>query len=402
MNVLMLSTLPEGGGAEVSTALLYRELSALGHNVHVRVSAGLQCPEGYSATPFDFRRRRWLHRIRWAPWTFAERLGVEQCVGKESRYVLDDLPFEPDVIHLNNVRRRILRIEDLPRLVKWAPVVWTLRDMWPLTGHCCHAFECERWKKGREGCGKCPHLCDAPMKLRHDFSRLNLRRRRRVYRWISRNARGRFRLVAPSQWMADNVKQSAVAHDLDVSLIRNGIDLNLFRPYTFTQKAQVRLAHGIPEDAYVILYAANGGRENPFRDFSAFERVVEHEQDRVRGAQVIVPLVVGGRLSRPCPGTLLNERAYANVPHDQMPDFYNMADVYVHPAKADTAPLSIMEAMACGVGVIATDVGGIPEMLPELDEDSPLFGFRLREYAFRHFDIRWTAEEYAALYAELV
>jgi len=46
--------------------------------------------------------------------------------------------------------------------------------------------------------------------------------------------------------------------------------------------------------------------------------------------------------------------------------YYQAADVYVHAANAETWPLSIAEAMACAKPVVATAVGGIPEIIKGL------------------------------------
>jgi glycosyltransferase involved in cell wall biosynthesis len=43
--------------------------------------------------------------------------------------------------------------------------------------------------------------------------------------------------------------------------------------------------------------------------------------------------------------------------------WYQAADAYVHPARAETSGLMIAEALACGTAVIATSVGGIPEFI---------------------------------------
>ena len=46
--------------------------------------------------------------------------------------------------------------------------------------------------------------------------------------------------------------------------------------------------------------------------------------------------------------------------------YYRASDVYLHPARADTFPTAVLESLACGVPVVATDVGGIPEQVKSL------------------------------------
>jgi len=53
---------------------------------------------------------------------------------------------------------------------------------------------------------------------------------------------------------------------------------------------------------------------------------------------------------------------YERAPH-LVARFYQCADLYVHPAWADNFPLTVLEALACGVPVVATAVGGIPEQV---------------------------------------
>jgi glycosyltransferase involved in cell wall biosynthesis len=51
------------------------------------------------------------------------------------------------------------------------------------------------------------------------------------------------------------------------------------------------------------------------------------------------------------------------VTHEHLPDFYNMADVFVLPSEREGVPMAILEAIACGTPVIANGVGGIPKFL---------------------------------------
>jgi glycosyltransferase involved in cell wall biosynthesis len=49
------------------------------------------------------------------------------------------------------------------------------------------------------------------------------------------------------------------------------------------------------------------------------------------------------------------------VPHPQVAEYYRGADVYVQPSFSEAFPIPVPEAMAAGLPVVASDVGGIPE-----------------------------------------
>jgi glycosyltransferase involved in cell wall biosynthesis len=50
----------------------------------------------------------------------------------------------------------------------------------------------------------------------------------------------------------------------------------------------------------------------------------------------------------------------------QVARYYQAADLYLHGAKAETAPLTILEALATGLPVVATAVGGVAELVRSL------------------------------------
>lgn len=51
------------------------------------------------------------------------------------------------------------------------------------------------------------------------------------------------------------------------------------------------------------------------------------------------------------------------VPKADVPTFLSRADVFLNTTDVDNSPVSVLEAMACGLCVVSTNVGGIPSML---------------------------------------
>jgi glycosyltransferase involved in cell wall biosynthesis len=237
----------------------------------------------------------------------------------------------------------------LPALTARVPTVVTMHDAWLLSGHCAYPLDSEGW---RTGCGDCPHLDTYPSLLR-DGTALNWQRKRAIYGASS------LRVAAPARWAIDMARESILAEAAtDFRVIPHGIDLSVFRP---GDRAEARAALGLPPDGVLVLTVGNAAPTNHYKDFPT----LEHALARLGQERDVEVVSVGGEWPERVHGRA--RIRFTGYVSDQrrLADWYRAADLFVHTARADTFPNTILEALASGLPVVATGVGGIPEQIAD-------------------------------------
>ncbi len=287
--------------------------------------------------------RRQLHIYR----------GIEDFSHPATWHLTELVPAIPDIIHCHNLHGGFFDLRALPWLSRQFPVVLTLHDAWLLSGHCAHSLGCDRWLTG---CGQCPHLSVYPP-IRRDATALNWRRKQEIY------SRSSVYVATPSQWLMERVQQSILAEAvLESKVIPNGIDLSCFRP---DDKESVRAFLGMPVDAKVLLLPADALRSSNWKDSQTTQLVLEAL------AEILHKDILFIALGDQRPVERIGRAKVVFVPYQREAEavarYYQAADVYLHAAKADTFPNSILEALACGTPVVATGVGGISEQVKTLN-----------------------------------
>jgi glycosyltransferase involved in cell wall biosynthesis len=263
-------------------------------------------------------------------------------------------PEPPDLVHLHNLHGRYFDLRQLAPMSHRLPVVMTLHDEWTFTGHCAYALHGDRW---RTGCGSCPDL-DVYPAIRRDGTRANLRAKADIY------ARSRLHVSTPSQWLMDRARDSVLARGVvDWRVIHNGVDRTIFRP---GDQLEARARLGIPAEPFVLLFTAHQARRSPFKDWETVSDAAERVAAAVDGRPVLCLALGDEGPTRSLPNGELRFVPY-RTDLDEIASFYRAADVYLHAAKAENFPTTILEAMATGLPVVATAVGGIPEQVRSLD-----------------------------------
>jgi glycosyltransferase involved in cell wall biosynthesis len=266
------------------------------------------------------------------------------------------IPSPADILHLHNLHGAWFDIRALPTISRRVPTMITLHDAWLLTGHCAYPLDCTRWT---DGCGNCPSL-DLYVPLRGDRSAENAVIKRAAV------ASSRLALACPSQWLHDMVTASGVTSDtVQARVVHNGIDTGVFSP---GDKARARAELGLPAECNILCFAARGLEGSAFKGFDTLRAALEM-LGRDRAAQGNTMLVALGSDSAETRVGGISAQFVPFVENPQrMARYYQACDIYIHPARAENFPLAVLEAMACGAPVVASAVGGIPEIV--IDGDS--------------------------------
>jgi glycosyltransferase involved in cell wall biosynthesis len=380
MRILQINTSDQGGGAAGSVWNLHHAYRARGHEAWLAVG------EKHSDAPFVVEIPGDEHRTAWARWLYrlprqmqslrvrgGGRIsravmalaepgrfwryikGTEDFDHPGSRKILELTPEKPQIVHCHNLHGGFFDLRLLPWLSTRMPVLINLRDAWLFTGHCAYFIDCHRW---RIGCGQCPRLNVYPA-LRADGTALNWRRKRDIYR------RSHFYVTAPSRWLINQAKDSMLG-GIEYRVIPNGIDLSIFSP---GDRARARAELGLPVEARIILTAAYRARRNPYKDYKTIEKAVSLlGRERPAGRFLFICLGSRGK-PRKLGAVEVRFTDFIQEP-STVARYYRAADVFIHAAKAEAFGKTVVEALACGTPVVATAVGGIPELF---EDGSPGF-----------------------------
>jgi glycosyltransferase involved in cell wall biosynthesis len=359
MNILHINTLDIEGGAARAMQRLHVGLQRLGQHSHVLV--GVQAasdPDTAAVGPESAPFRGFADKARDTIGLALEtRFGLNGWAYRNSWHIPQFPAFrEADVVHLHNLHGGYFNIHALPELARHKPLVWTLHDMWALTGHCAYSYGCEYWQAG---CHDCPLLREPgrqivePPPTATDRTGAVWRAKRRLYRETP------LHIVAPSRWLCGMVQQSILSAAASVQHIPYGVDLEVFQPL---DRRAARRALDLPADATVVFASAAGlqnGRKGVAYLLEALEELASGEP--------IWLLTSGEQAELVRQAHRFNIRQLGYVDEQRQPLAFAAADLFALPTLADNLPLVLIEALACGTPSVAFDVGGVSELVQHLE-----------------------------------
>lgn len=309
-----------------------------------------------------------------------------------------------DIVHLHWINCEMVSVSDLGRISK--PLVWTLHDMWAFCGseHYTSDF---RWRDG--------YLKNNRPLYETGFD---------INRWVwNRKIRywqDKINIVTPSKWLGDCVGYSKLMGEMPRVVIPNALDTNIWKPI---DRSLARAILNLPSDAPLLLFGAIGGASDPRKGFDLLKQALAHLSGEVANME----LVIFGQLSPKDPLNLGFPAHYFGHLYDDisLSLLYSAADAIVVPSRQEAFGQTASEAHACGIPVVAFDIGGLPDIVQHkitgylaqaLDPVDLAEGIKwvlnnpdtdsmrraARDYAVNNFSYSVVADKYISLYRSIL
>lgn len=342
---VLLNTYDTSGGAALATYRLHRGLRGVG------VDSSLLVQRRYSADPSVLAPQGALLKAWASVSPHLDRLPLKAYPNYTKRiYSPAIMPgiragavreLNPDVVHLFWVTGGFVRPETLAKIDK--PLIWTLHDMWPFSGGCHYDEECGRF---RQDCGNCPILGSTKP---NDFSRRLLHRKREAWRDVN------LTVVATSRWMADCARESTLFRNRRIEVIPNGFDVSKYKPL---DKQVARQAFNLPANKRLVLFSSFSAVSDPRK---GFQHLIPALQNLSPERKAEIELVVLGAARPEKPVELGMPAHYIEHLDDEISQvlLYSAVDALVLPSLQENLANTVIEAMLCGVPVVAFAIGGM-------------------------------------------
>lgn len=349
MKVVLINRSDQLGGAAIATLRLMHGLRSLGVDARM-VVVDQHGDDSHVTLAGNAWSRRWAF--------LAERLGIYLRNGRsrDTLFKIDtathgvDVSRHPwvqdaDALLLGWTNQGMLSLKGIEELRKLGkPIIWTMHDMWPCTGVCHHAYECQGYM---EQCAECPLLPAGS-----SMATKTLQRKADLYGKIP------IRFVAVSHWLERCCRHSTLLHDADITVIGNPFPTNEYA-YEFVPRPS------LPDDAIVVAMGA-ARLDDPVKGFDLLIDTMRHLQEHDSSLADRLHLLLYGDLRNP---SLLQQLKVDYTYLGYITDInavFRQAHIVLSTSRYESFGYTLLEGMASGCIPVTTGAGGQVDIVRHL------------------------------------
>jgi glycosyltransferase involved in cell wall biosynthesis len=241
-----------------------------------------------------------------------------------------------DLVHFHAFYN-LATVDNIISLSRHKNVVVTLHDQRFFTGGCHYSFDCKGFQSG---CAKCPQV----RRIFNQIPRFSLKESEKEIK----NSKS-IRFISPSKWLADIASSSALLSGQEFTVLPNPV------PKDF----QSHISNRRPKDRIKLGFISEN-LNNPYKGLSLLIQALR----KVDNPEKFELLLFGHSESLALPENIsIKVKSFSDTAGSV--EAYKSCDVIVVPSLQDNSPSVVSEALMCGIPVLGSDTGGIPEVLKE-------------------------------------
>jgi sugar transferase (PEP-CTERM/EpsH1 system associated) len=172
-------------------------------------------------------------------------------------------------------------------------------------------------------------------------------------------------IITPSEESRKEYSQLINIDPEKIRVIYNGVDIDRFQIDSSYSLKEKRKEFGLKKEDIIIGSAA---RFDPVKNIDALVRAFARLPEGILEKCKLLLLGDGPELScvqNTAKDLGVKEKVLFAGMRSDIPQCLSLVDIYVQPSKFEGVPNAVLEAMAAGLPVIATKVGGVPEIIED-------------------------------------
>lgn len=249
-----------------------------------------------------------------------------------------------DIIYLHWVCANTLSIDGIVKILKLGkPTFWYMHDMFPFTGGCHYAFDCNGYKKG---CLNCPQIGNESLKYKAQKQLLE-----KISKW---GDFANLEFVSPSEWEARCAMEASLCNGHKIHIAPNLLDTSIFCPLENRSKQD----WGLDPNKLTVLFGA-ARISSPYKGAKYVRECLQWlDPDRYEG-------LVMGKADNEFISDLPIKVVQTGFLYDEtsIVKAYNACDTFITSSQAESFGQVVAEAMACGKPCVGFPTGGITDLI---------------------------------------